>query len=164
MSLVSNFIGGISSANFGSTFGVTENFDLNDSTFSDILNKQMEINPQQENEGIQGLLGIPAGFQIDGIDFAEKALDQIEASGEKFGIEKEEINNLFDANKDNNVTTSEVATFFTSLLENSFSSEQNRSQLFDFAQKQATNMYHKFGRTMVTNLEEFVSDARDILS
>ena len=164
MSLVSNFIGGISSSQFGNALGVSNNFDLNDSTFADILNKQMETQPTQEPQNILGQLGIPAGFQIDGIDFAETALDQIEAVGEKIGIEKEDFNNLFDTNKDNEITTSEVATFFTSLLEKNTTGQENRSELFDFAQKQASNMYNKFAKSMVTTLEEFVTDAREILS
>ena len=48
MSLVSNFIGGISSVGVGG-LNPSQNLDLNDSTFSDLLEKQMEVKPKEEN-------------------------------------------------------------------------------------------------------------------
>ena len=164
MSLVSNFIGGISATNFGNISDVSNSFDLNDTTFSDILNKQMATDDENISQGISGLLGVPAGFIIDGIDYSEKVIDQLEASGEQLKIENDGSLINSDFNENSEMTTSEVATFFTSLLENDFAHNKQHSDLFNFAQKQASNLYYKFGRTMVMNLEEFVSDAKEILS
>lgn len=92
MSLVSNFIGGISGVNLGGN--VASGFSLNDTTFSDILEKQMEVKTGETNS-VFGALGMPAGFEIEGLDFSEKAADQIEALGVK--INTEDANNqLFD--------------------------------------------------------------------
>lgn len=164
MSLVSNFIGGISSNTLGNTSGISLDFDLNDSTFSDILNSKLEKQLDTSKQSIFGELGMPAGFIIDGIDYSERVIDQLEASGEQIKIENDGSSINFDLNNNSERTTSEVATFFTSLLENNFTNQNNNSQLLNFTQKQATNLYHKFGRTLVMNLDEFVSDAKEILN
>ena len=62
MSLVSNYIGGISGIG-GNGAASAPSFDLNDTTFSDLLEKQ--IKAQDENSstnGIFGSFGIPAGM------------------------------------------------------------------------------------------------------
>ena len=111
-------------------------------------------------------LGAPPGFEIenfDGIDFSETAQDQIEAVGEKIDTQ-ENMSNPFDMNGDGNVTTSEAVTFFTSLLDNSSNGENARSELFDFAKKQASNLYNKYSRTVVTDVKEFVNDIQGMIS
>ena len=69
-----------------------------------------------------------------------------------------------DMNGDGNVTTSEAVTFFTSLLDNSSNGENARSELFDFAKKQASNLYNKYSRTVVTDVKEFVNDIQEMIS
>lgn len=158
MSLVSNFIGGISGINqIGS---VTSNLDLNDTTFSDLLDKQMEIKNKETN-GIFGQLGMPAGMEIEGIDFSEKAADQIEAIGEKT---EPNFSEMLDTNHDGEVTTSEAVTFFSSLLDNNTEGQNARSELFEFARKQAANFYHKYSGSVVTDLQEFVDDIHKIIN
>ena len=146
MSLVSNFIGGISSSGLNG-LGVNPNYDLNDTTFSDLLEKQMEVKPKEETNNIFASLGMPAGMQIENIDFSEKVQDQMEATGQ-----------------DGDVTTSEAVTFFTSLLSNSAEGSENRSELFDFAKKQASNFYNKYSRNVVTDIQEFVDDIQGLIS
>ena len=90
MSLVSNFIGGVSSSGLSGLNGLTQAFDLNDTTFSDLLEKQMDKKIQPTNEGLIGSLGMPAGLQIenfDGTEFSETVQDQMEAIGEKIQTE-----------------------------------------------------------------------------
>ena len=159
MSLVSNFIGEISSSQFGGISNIGQNFDINDTTFSDLLEKQMKI-PTKEENNIMSLLGMPAGLQIqniDGTDFFEKAFDQIEANGEKIETKTTEFNS-FDTNQNKDITTSETVTFFSSLLDNSLQNQNSHSELFDFAKKQATNLYSKGASSVITDLEEFVTD------
>ena len=72
--------------------------------------------------------------------------------------------NKLDLNGDGNVTTSEAVTFFTSLLDNSNLGSDNRSQLFDFAKKQASNFYNKYSRSVVTDVQEFVEDIQGLVS
>ena len=163
MSLVSNFIGGISSGGLNG-LGVNPNYDLNDTTFSDLLEKQMEVKPKEESNNIFASLGMPAGMQIENIDFSEKVQDQMESLGEKMTPEKVNESNKLDLNGDGNVTTSEAVTFFTSLLDNSNLGSDNRSQLFDFAKKQASNFYNKYSRSVVTDVQEFVEDIQGLVS
>lgn len=161
MSLVSNFVGGIGLNPNGGIGNTTPSFDLEDSTFSDLLEKQMNVKPKEETNTLSGTLGIPAGLQIDGIDFSEKVQDQMEALGEDINTEE---TNMFDLNKDGDVTTSEAVTFFTSLLDNGTEGQNARSELFDFARKQAANFYNKYSRDVITSVNEFVDDIKDKIS
>ena len=161
MSLVSNFVGGIGLNPNGGIGNTTPSFDLEDSTFSDLLEKQMNVKPKEETNTLSGTLGIPAGLQIDGIDFSEKVQDQMEALGEDINTEE---TNMFDLNKDGDVTTSEAVTFFTSRLDNGTEGQNARSELFDFARKQAANFYNKYSRDVITSVNEFVDDIKDKIS
>ena len=172
MSLVSNFIGGISGINNLGASGITQNFDLSDTTFAELLEKQ--LNNQEESKRVNsllGALGIPAGMQIDGMDgaeFTETAFDQAEALGAKTDAEKSEEenqnNNIIDLNNDGEITSSEVRTFFSSLLDNGATGQEARSELFDFAKRQAANFYDKYSKNVVTNLTEFVDDIKEKIS
>ena len=163
MSLVSNFIGGISSVGVGGQ-KTLQQLDLNDTTFSDLLEKQMETKPKEESNNIFASLGMPAGMQIENVDFSEKVQDQMEALGSQQAPEKVNETNILDLNGDGNVTTSEAVTFFTSLLDNSNLGNDNRSQLFDFARKQASNFYNKYSKNVVTDVKEFVEDIQGLVS
>ena len=160
MSLVSNFIGGISSVGVGG-LNSSKNLDLNDTTFSDLLKKQMEVKPKEENNNIFASLGMPAGMKIESVDFSEKVQDQMEILGEKMTSEKANETNMLDLDGDGSVTTSEAVTFFTSLLDNS--NLGSNSQLFDFAKKQASNFYNKYSRSVVTDVKEFVEDIQGLV-
>lgn len=160
MSLVSNFIGGISSVG-GGGLNPSQNLDLNDTTFSDLLEKQMEVKPKEENNNIFASLGMPAGMKIESVDFSEKVQDQMEILGEKMTSEKANETNMLDLDGDGSVTTSEAVTFFTSLLDNS--NLGSNSQLFDFAKKQASNFYNKYSRSVVTDVKEFVEDIQGLV-
>lgn len=163
MSLVSNFIGGISSVGVGGQKPLQQ-LDLNDTTFSDLLEKQMETKPKEESNNIFASLGMPAGMQIENVDFSEKVQDQMEALGSQQAPEKVNETNILYLNGDGNVTTSEAVTFFTSLLDNSNLGNDNRSQLFDFARKQASNFYNKYSKNVVTDVKEFVEDIQGLVS
>ena len=167
MSLVSNFIGGIGVNSLSSLSNPLKN-DVNNNDFEALLQEQMEGTGAYEGENTTRPLnlGAPPGFEIenfDGIDFSETAQDQIEAVGEKIDTQ-ENMSNPFDMNGDGNVTTSEAVTFFTSLLDNSSNGENARSELFDFAKKQASNLYNKYSRTVVTDVKEFVNDIQEMIS
>ena len=168
MSLVSNFIGGIGVNPDGGINGITQQFDLSDTTFSDLLEKQIDTKESEKtNPIISGHFGIPAGMQIDGMDgaeFSEKAFDQAEAIGAKTDTynEEKQNNNIFDTNNDGEVTSSEMLTFFTSLLDNGAEGEQTRSELFDFARKQAANFYNKYSKSVVNNISELAADVKSL--
>lgn len=169
MSLVSNFVGNISSIGLNNGVSSTPSFDLNDTTFSELLEKQLNKSSQVQNSStnlIDGL-GMPPGIQIenlDGTDFSETAQDQVEAVGEKIDTtETDNTTNPFDMNNDGDVTTSEVVTFFSSLLNNNSQGQNARSELFDFAKKQATDFYNKYSKNVVSNLTDLVDDIKRVV-
>ena len=169
MSLVSNFVGNISSIGLNNGVSSTPSFDLNDTTFSELLEKQLNKSSQVQNSStnlIDGL-GMPPGIQIenlDGTDFSETAQDQVEAVGEKIDTtETDNTTNPFDMNNDGDVTTSEVVTFFSSLLDNNSQGQNARSELFDFAKKQATDFYNKYSKNVVSNLTDLVDDIKRVV-
>ena len=165
MSLISNAISGIGN-NLGG-IKATPDFNLDDSTFADLLKKQLQNKiDSQENNTITGL-GMPAGFQIenlDGTEFSETAQDQMEAIGEKINIEKNNISNPFDMNNNGDVTGHEAISFFSSLLNNDTKGDNAKSELFDFAKKQAAEFYNKYSKTVVNNLNEFATDIKSIIN
>ena len=85
--------------------GIQTGLDINDKTFADILEKQMNIQPEEQQNIIQQL-GAPAGFEIQ--DF------------------------LFDG---------------------------SQRDIMNVAKKQATEIYNKYSKSIVTDLGEFVSDS-----
>lgn len=149
MSLVSNFVGGISASQFGGSGKVSPDFDLNDTTFSDLLEKQLNTKPESDSSGIAGMLGMPSGFPIENADFAEP-VESIESAAQvdNQGIEQED-----------GTTTSEMLTFYSSMLDNNLENQNSHTRIFDFARKQAANFYQKYSGNIVTDLQEFVSDA-----
>ncbi len=163
MSLVSSIVSGISSNGVGN---ITSSFNLDDNTFSDLLEKQMKTSLEnKEDNSIKGL-GMPPGFQIenlDGSEFSETAQDQIDAIGEKINTENVNTENPFDTNSDGNVTTQEAITFFSSLLDNDSKGQNARSELFDFAKRQAANFYNTYSKNVVTDVKEFVSDIKSMI-
>ncbi len=169
MSLVSNFIGSIGSNPNVVSGSITPQLDINDTTFLELLQKQVDTQQQTEktNSILSGPFGIPAGMQIDGMDgveFTEKVFDQAEALDAKIDDTQEKdnnLNNIMDTNQDGEVTTSEMLTFFDSLLDNGSQGQQARSELFDFAKKQAMNFYNKYSRDVVLNVNEFVDDLKE---
>ena len=165
MSLISNAISGIGN-NLGG-IKATPDFNLDDSTFADLLEKQLQNKiDSQENRSITGL-GMPAGFQIenlDGTEFSETAQDQMEAIGEKINIEENNISNPFDMDNNGDVTGHEAISFFSSLLNNDTKGDNAKSELFDFAKKQAANFYNKYSKTVVNNLNEFATDIKSIIN
>ena len=154
MSIVSNLIGGISSTGVGG-LNINSNFDLNDTTFSDLLEKQMATKSTDENNNIFASLGIPAGMQIESLDIPENIQYEVKSVDSK---------NMLDLNGDGNVTSSEAVSFFTSLLTNTEEGAENRSELMDFAKKQASNFYHKYSKSVVTDIQEFVDDIQGLIS
>jgi len=142
MSLVSNFIGNISSIG-AAGIQAAQNFYLDDTTFADLLQKQMKTGL---NEGVGAIqefsLGAPAGFEIDNFDMPVEQIDT--------GNSAEDITDK---------TTSETATFFSSLLDNK---NNPQSELFDFAKKQAANLYNRYSRSVITDVSEFVEDIKNI--
>ena len=108
MSLVSSLVNANTQIQAVGT-GIQTGLDVNDKTFADILEKQMGIQPEEQQNIIQQL-GAPAGFEIQ--DF------------------------LFDG---------------------------SQRDIMNVAKKQATDMYNRYSKSVVTDLKEFVSDSYKLL-
>ncbi len=158
MDLVSNYIGELSSLKSGKKEGgIDSNLDLNDSTFANMLEKQLnKIEDNSNNVEQIGNLGIPAGINIGdfdgnvpqfGIDNGVKPINETESSALK----------RFDNPKE--FSTSEILTFFPSLFDSKPSlTETQNNGLFDFERKLAATSYGQYARNIVTDLTEFVTD------
>lgn len=142
MSLVSNFIGNISNIATGGVQG-TQSFDLSDTTFAELLQKQINAEKEVSTQNLTLNLGAPAGFDIQDFDMP---IEQIDTQNSTNQIE--------------NKTTSETVTFFSSLLDNK---ENPDSEIFDFAKKQAANLYNKYSRSVITDISEFVEDIKNMI-
>ena len=140
MDLVSNFVGSISPNMFGgNTQGVTQNVDLGDKTFSDMLEKQINKEIEQHKSTFADSLGLPTGFNIAdfdgsvpqfkfGMNVNENKLDAIKSVND---MENSVLNR-----DEKDMSTSEFLTFFQSLFDSKPTmTDTTSSGLFDFERK-----------------------------
>ena len=147
----------------GSQVTAVPDFDLNDKTFSDILDKQMDnINPAENTAAAQPA-AVPNGFGIEELISMQQANLANENAAKPRSTEpisKIDFNDLTLNDEDRHVTNSEMLTFFTSLLGNENGEKSNN--ISHFVRKQVTNFYGKHAGSVVTSLGEFVSDALNL--
>ena len=165
MDLVSNFVGSISPNKLGiNTQGITPEFDLDDKTFSDILEKQMQKLTEQDKTNYINNLGIQSGIDIGDFDhsvshFSGNQEDRLEA----INAVNQSENKFFHDMNPQEMSTSEVLTFFRSLFDSKPTmTDTSNSALFDFERRTAASQYSKYAKNIVTDLGEFVSDALKI--
>lgn len=160
MGIASSLVNGISIQQPSQIGQGLSGYDLNDTTFSDLLEKQMNIEPtENKNNDIFASLGMPVGLQIQNLDGSEFTLDEFAPIDE---IQKTENNPIEHNNSEillepKTKNTSE-SSFFSSILDNN--SLNNKTELFDFAKKTATQAYDKFGKNLVENLNDLISDIK----
>ena len=134
MSLVENLINQISTKGLGSITS-PQGFDLEDDTFSKLLDKSMANSQQLPSvSNFVGEIGMPAGLIIeplDGTDFANTVQDQMEILGQK--IPNEPISTEPFEMKDIS-----IGDYFSSLLK---AETNENSDFMNFAKKQAANFY-----------------------
>lgn len=158
MSLESNIVGSISSEKIsGKQVTVSPDFDLNDKTFSDILDKQIDnkINPAEKVNS-----GVPNGFNIDELISMQQAniTRATEQASAATSINPINFDELISKDEEHAVTNSEMLTFFSSLFDKD-SGTNLHNGIGNFVRKQAANIYGKCAGSVVTDLGEFVSDA-----
>ncbi len=158
MSLVENLINQISTQGLG---GITkpQGFDLNDDTFANLLEKQMNAGNEITTTNSVGQMGAPAGLIIeplnatDGIEHAEKVQDQMEALGENL-FKETGINSAIE------IKDMDFGDYFSNLLK---TPNDNNSQFMNFAKKQASNAYDVFSRGYVADMQDFVEDVTSMI-
>ena len=158
MSLVENLINQISTQGLG---GISKplGFDMDDDTFANLLEKQMNAGNEITTINSVGQMGAPAGLiieplnAVDGIDHAEKVQDQMEALGENL-FKETGINSAIE------IKDMDFGDYFSNLLK---TPNDNNSQFMNFAKKQASNAYDVFSRGYVADMQDFVEDVTSMI-
>lgn len=161
MDLVSNLANTmLSKAIEGGSQENTAQIDLNDNTFSNLLNKQLNNPPEQNGNNFIDTLGIPtiSGInlgELDGHNFGQ--MDLVKPVSEFDNVQSDKFNSGKDFSME------EVLTLFNPLFETKPSiADTSTNGLFDFERKTAANLYNRYAKNIVTDLSEFVSDALKI--
>lgn len=157
MSLVENLINQISTNGLNGITSPLGNIDLNDDTFSKLLDKQLNSIQENTPSNFVGNFGMPAGLiiePIDGIEHAEMAQDQMEIIGENKLSKEEYINQPIEF-KD-----IDMGDYFSNLLK---TSSENNTGFMNFAKKNATNAYNVFSKNFITDMQDFVEDIASTL-
>ena len=145
MSLVSNNIGAIASK-IGKPDASQQNMDLEDKTFSDLLDKQMNIQ-DAPNETTLSSLEAPAAISTNGTNL----IDLLSS------IKQTQNYDFPDFSEQDDLGSAEMVAFLTKPFD-SRSSLENNHGLMDFAKKQASNFYNKCASNVVVDLKEFIED------
>ena len=156
MNLLSNYVGVQSLDILGTNEQSNNYLNADDSTFSDLLTKQMEAQMNDNNQYAINNLSIPNALNI--ADLVTMSNVKPDVSSVVNDIEIIDFNNL--KNPDLLSTTSEVLTFFPSVFQTKPTlTDTTDTGLFSFERKLAATTYNKFGKSFVSNINDFVSDA-----
>ena len=164
MNIVSNFVGSVSPDMFGNSVkGVTKSVDLGDTTFADLLEKQINNAIQKDKNDFTNGFGIPSVPNVVDTDGTFSQLNVNTKQGENNDMLQsvkpinESESSVFKDVK--NMSTSEVVTFFNSLFDSKPKiTDTSLSELFEFEQKIAAGKYGKYAKNVITDLSEFVTD------
>lgn len=147
MSMVEQLLNQISTNGLG---GITkpQGFDLNDSTFENLLQKALE-NHTELNDKLQilGDLGQPSGMIIEPYDKTAP----IQPIGQENYTVSEPIQ-IKDVDLGNN--------YFSTLLKDA---PQEHKSLMNIAKKYASVAYNTFGKTLVEDLTDFAKDVKSMI-
>lgn len=147
MSLVENLVNQISLNGLG---GITkpQGFDLNDPTFSNLLQKAMGNNTELNDKlQILGNLGQPSGMIIEPYEDATV----VKPIGQENTLNTEPVQ-IKDVDLGDN--------YFSNLLKDS---PQEHKILMNVAKKYAASAYNAFGKTLVENLTDLAKDVKSII-
>ena len=155
MSLVENLINQITTQGLG---GITNplGLDLDDDTFSKLLEKQMASNNNVQATNSIGEFGMPAGLiiePIDGVDFSNTVQDQMEALGENKQVKEPISTEPFEMKE------IDLSDYFSKLILN----KDEHTDFMNFAKKQASNAYGLFGKNYITDLTDFAEDLASMI-
>ena len=165
MNIVSNFVGSISPEIFSQGKGLTQNINLSDTTFADLLEKQLNNEQQINNQNLLNNLimspdigtsdtnSIFPQFNMNNSGENQDMLESIKPVSESDGA------NFQNMKDEKDMSTSEIVTFFSSLFDAKPSiTDTTTSDLFEFEKKIAAGKYHQYAKNIITDLNEFVSD------
>ena len=163
MDLVSNYIGELAKSKMeGHSTGVSSGIDLNDNTFSNLLEKQLNNTIDNTQTSQISDFSIPSGLDIGDFDgnipnfnYAER----ISSSQETADFNYNRLKNAKD------YSVSEILTFFPSLFDMKPSlTETVNNGLYDFERKMAASSYGHYAKSIITDLKEFITDTVKVKS
>ena len=143
MSIVSNTVGSIINTVKQAAEPKSE-YDSDDKTFSNLLDKQMQASP--EKNWFDQFYPSPQISGIDGIDIQ----DLITSA-------HQQKSKVTDTNKTEEIGSAEMVAFLSRPFD-SYSVSGGNTGLMNFAKKHAANFYNKCASNVVTDLAEFVED------
>ena len=162
MDLVSSYIGDISSSLFEAQQKVlTSGVNLNDKTFSEILETQMQKILDETKQNMLNGAGVLSGINIGDYDgrIPEFELVQAPDLNAVKSISDNQNSAFENLPSENDYSASEVLTFFPSLFSSKPTMTENTlNSLYNFEKKNAANSYEKCSRNVITDLGEFVTD------
>ena len=162
MDLVSNFAGSISPSMFGENKqGISPNIDIEDNTFENLLEKQM--NKEAENNiNLDNNSAFPTGINIADLMSISSPQPILDSENRLDAIQKignTDNTDFFEGKDTKDMSTSEILTFFNSLFDNKPSmTDSSNSNLFNFEYKVAAGNYDKYAKNIITDIQEFVTD------
>ena len=153
MSLVENIISQVSTKGLN---GIAQPFgiDMQDDTFSKLLEKQLNSTSSSASVNLVGNMGVPAGLIIEpmnGVEFSETAQEQLEVLGESRLISELSENNPIE------IKDMDFGDYFSNLLKSS-ADNNTSSDFMNFARKNATNAYNVFSKNFIDDMQDFVED------
>ena len=161
MDLVSNLASTMLSKAIEGNQEVTSQVDLNDNTFANMLDKQLNNQLEQNGQNFIETLGIPS---ISGIDLGELDGHNLESHFNAIKpVDDLEVDQQAKFNSGKDFSMEEVLTLFNPLFESKPTmADTANSGLFDFERKTAANQYSKYAKNIITDISEFVTDALKI--
>lgn len=161
MDLVSNLANTmLSKAIEGGSQEATSQVDLNDKTFANMLDKQLNNQLAQNGQNFIDNLGIPSISGIDIGDFDGHSSNNLSAIKPVDNYEATQ-HAKFNSGKD--FSMEEVLTLFNPIFESKPTmADTANNGLFDFERKSAASQYSRYAKNIVMDLGEFVSDALKI--
>ena len=161
MDLVSNLASTmLAKAIEGNSTETTSQVNLNDKTFANLLDKQLNNQLEQNGQNLVNNLGIP---YISGIDMGDLDGHNISQLNKIQPVDSynKDLFNKYESGKD--FSMEEVLTLFNPLFDSKPSmADTSNSGLFDFERKTAASQYSKYAKNIITDLSEFVTDALKI--
>ena len=148
MSIVSSFAGGISPTQFGNVNKASSAINLDDDTFSDILEKKLSAFPAKPQIGVQ------FGMTLEELSWKYN-MTPVQEMGSSIDVKNMSTEDL---------TTSEITTFYNSVMDKNYNDVSNQDEVFDFVKRNATSAYGKFAKIPVLDLAEFVTDSLKLKS
>ena len=161
MDLVSNLASTMLSKAIEGNKEVTSQVDLNDNTFANMLDKQLNNQLEQNGQNFINNLGIPS---ISGLDLGELDGHNLESQFKAIKPTDDlDINLQAKYNSGKDFSMEEVLTLFNPLFDTKpLMAETTNNGVFNFERKTAANFYNRYAKNIITDISEFAENALKI--